>query len=232
MIQRIHELLAQIRVKHEANRDQVVASGKQEANGKITNIVGKQAGETIFALDRVSEEVKIERFTTLGRERSFGLIAEGLGEDGIRTFPEGIDPEEAELRIIIDPIDGTRLISYQKRAAWILTGVAPNRGPQTSLQDIELAVQTEIPLVKQYLSDSLWAISGQGAASERVNLLTGERTPYKLQPSQAHTIAFGFGGIARFFPGGRAELAAVEDSVVERILGRVQPGEAQAEQRS
>ena len=35
---------------------------------------------------------------------------------------------------------------YQKRSAWILTGVAPNRGPETSLQDIVLAMQTEIPL--------------------------------------------------------------------------------------
>ena len=43
---------------------------------------------------------------------------------------------------------------YQKRPAWILTGVAPGPGPST-LADIELAVQTEIPLVKQHLCDEL-----------------------------------------------------------------------------
>ena len=37
-------------------------------------------------------------------------------------------------------------------------------GPCT-LADIELAVQTEIPLVKQHLSDELWAVRGQGAAA-------------------------------------------------------------------
>ena len=52
---------------------------------------------------------------------------------------------------------------YQKRSAWILTAVAPNRGAGTSLRDIELAVQTEIPLVKQHLSDQLWALRGGGA---------------------------------------------------------------------
>ena len=51
---------------------------------------------------------------------------------------------------------------YQKRSAWVLTGVAPNRGPATSLRDVVLAVQTEIPLVKQHLSDQLWALRGEG----------------------------------------------------------------------
>jgi hypothetical protein len=38
---------------------------------------------------------------------------------------------------------------YQKRSAWILTGAAPNKGAATNLSDIEAAMQTEIPLVKQ-----------------------------------------------------------------------------------
>ena len=66
---------------------------------------------------------------------------------------------------------------YQKRPAWILTGVARGPGPCT-LADIELAVQTEIPLVKQHLSDELWAVRGQGASAVRVNRLTGDsRSP-------------------------------------------------------
>ena len=100
---------------------------------------------------------------------------------------------------------------YQKRAAWILTGIAPNRGPQTTIADIELAVQTEIPLLKQHLCDSLWAIAGQGAFGERYNRLTQERDALLPRPSQAPTIVQGYGNIARFFPGGRAELAAIDD---------------------
>ena len=70
-------------------------------------------------------------------------------------MPEGDSRIDARWRVIVDPIDGTRGLMYQKRPAWILTGVAPNRGEATSLADIELAVQTEIPLVKQHLSDQL-----------------------------------------------------------------------------
>ena len=34
---------------------------------------------------------------------------------------------------------------YQKRSAWILTGVAPNRGEATTLADIVLAVADRDP---------------------------------------------------------------------------------------
>ena len=103
-------------------------------------------------------------------------------------------------RIIVDPIDGTRGLMYQKRSGWILTGVAPNHGPGTTLNDIEFAVQTEIPLVKQHLSDVLWAFRGEGANAERFNRLTGEHSSFQLQPSTANNIAQGYAQIVRFFP--------------------------------
>lgn len=227
MIQHADELLTRIRAIHASIRDRVVASCEHQAIEQLSAIVAQQAGDTIFALDRVSEEVLIEEFTALGRERSFVLIAEGLGEGGLYTFPAGTLPDEAELRIIIDPIDGTRGIIYQKRPAWILTGVAPNRGAQTSLADIELAVQTEIPLLKQHLSDCFWAIAGQGVGGERLNRFLGTRESLQPHPSRAETIAYGFGNLARFVPGGRGEMAAIDDELVERLLGPVQAGQAQ-----
>ncbi len=115
---------------------------------------------------------------------------------------------------------------YQKRSAWVLTGVAPNRGAQTNLSDIELAIQTEIPLVKQHLSDCLWAVRGEGAHAERFNRLTNEKTEITLQPSRAKTIAHGYAGIARFFPGARDELASIDEEIVYGALGPVSPGKA------
>jgi hypothetical protein len=127
----------------------------------------------------------------------------------------------------VDPIDGTRGLMYQKRPAWILTGVAAGPGPR-SLADIELAVQTELPLVKQHLSDELWAVRGQGASALRVNRLTGESRPLDLQPSTATTLAHGFATISRFFPGNRSELGAIDDELAEAVLGPPQPGKAQS----
>jgi hypothetical protein len=116
---------------------------------------------------------------------------------------------------------------YQKRPGWVLTGVAPNRGEETSLADIELAVQTEIPLLKQHLSDVLWAIKGQRVEGERYNRISGESAPITLTPSRARGIEQGFGCLARFFPGLREELAAIDDELVRRILGPVKKGRAQ-----
>src|SRR5207247_7923362 len=99
------------------------------------------------------------------------LIAEGL-PTGRLVLPSGARETDCRWRLLVDPIDGTRGLMYQKRSAWILTGVAPNRGTATRLRDIVLAVQTEIPLVKQHLSDQLWALRGQGMQAWRYNRLS------------------------------------------------------------
>jgi hypothetical protein len=187
--------------------------------------LGDEGGDTIFAVDRISETVLLEQFADLAERWSFVLVAEGMGETGRAILPRGTTEDDAELRIIVDPIDGTRGLMYQKRPAWILTGVAPNRGEATNLSDIELSLQTEIPLVKQHLCDTLWVIGGE-VAGERLDRISGARTPLAPQPSRATTLAQGYGGVARFFPGARDVLAAIDDSVAERMLGPVQRGRA------
>jgi fructose-1,6-bisphosphatase/inositol monophosphatase family enzyme len=223
----LDDLLAHIRRLHEQIRDSVVAACENSAVTDLATVAKEEEGDTIYAVDRVSEELIVEFFErTVARTTPIVLIAEGL-ETGEIVLPFGARREEAEWRIIVDPIDGTRGIMYQKRSAWILTGVAPNKGEDTSLQDIELAVQTEIPLVKQHLSDTLWAIRGHGAQAERYNRLTGEHTPLSLKPSGADTIAHGYAQISRFFPGARAELAAIDDEIARGALGDVVAGKAQ-----
>src|SRR5262249_24139687 len=160
-------------------------------------------------------------FEELSRRHSFVVIAEGIDAD------DSLNDRTADWRIIVDPIDGTRGLMYQKRGAWILTGVAPNRGLATSLDDIVLAVQTEIPIVKQHLADQFWAIRGKGVNAERFNSLTGERQSFRPRPSQAGTIAHGFATVSRFFPGAREELAAIDEEIVQGAVGPVQRGKAQ-----
>ncbi|MBK9715777.1 MAG: inositol monophosphatase [Kouleothrix sp.] len=228
MIRNQADLLAQLRDIHAAIRDAVVSTTERTAMERLATPVAEEGGDTIFAIDRVSEDVLVERFGALAREWPLVLIAEGLGATGQLVLPQGASAEQAELRVIVDPIDGTRGLMYQKRPAWILTGVAPNRGAATSLADIELALMTEIPLLRQHLCDSLWSVAGQGAQAERLNRLTGEWQTLAPQPSRATTIAQGYGGLARFFPGARDVLAAVDESVIDRVLGPQPAGAALA----
>ena len=227
MITDVKEFLPILQHLHRQIRDAVVAACERSAVTDLAAIAKEEAGDTIYAIDKVSEEMLVEFFTKeVAIHTPIVLIGEGLEPHGQHVLPEGADEADARWRIIVDPIDGTRGVMYQKRSPWILTGVAPNRGPETSLQDIQLAIQTEIPLVKQHLSDRVWAIAGQGVQAERYNRLTGERRPLPLRPSNATTIAHGFAMIARFFPGAREVLAEIDEESVRSALGPVQPGKA------
>lgn len=221
------ELLEPLRRVHEDIRDRVVRATERQRPGDLADVSRDDEGDTIYAIDAIGEEALLKSFGAFPEKLSFVLVAEGLRGEPL-VFPRGTPASSATWRIIVDPIDGTRGLMYQKRSAWILTGVAPNRGPQTSLRDIELAIQTEIPLVKQHLSDQVWASRGKGAHAERHNRLTGERTPVELRASGARTIAHGFATVARFFPGARDELAAIDDEIVDAALGPGKPGKARS----
>src|SRR5216110_3305515 len=182
-------LLEPIQSLHAAIRDAVVEACARQATEQLAATAG-DAGDTIYAIDRVGEEALVRGLATLPGDEPVCLIAEGLAEPLV--FPRGAREQDCRWRLLVDPLDGTRGLMYQKRSAWILTGVAPNRGARTSLQDTVVAVQTEIPLVKQHLSDQLWAVKRGGSFAERYNRLTGERTPLHLRPSKSSTIAHGF----------------------------------------
>jgi fructose-1,6-bisphosphatase/inositol monophosphatase family enzyme len=206
-------------------RDEVVAATERQSVEALASVDRDEQGDTIYAIDVLGEDVVTRFAEGLERDHSFVLVAEGLAGGG-RCYPEDRDEASVDWRIIVDPIDGTRGLMYQKRSAWVLTAVAPNRGSATSLRDVVLAVQTEIPLVKQHLSDQLWAVKGQGARAHRYNRLTGEQAPIRLQPSGAPGIAHGYASVARFFPGGRDELAALDEQIVSGALGPRVPGKA------
>jgi fructose-1,6-bisphosphatase/inositol monophosphatase family enzyme len=208
-------------------RDQVLSAFRGPAADGLSEMVEDGEGDTLYAVDKIGEQALIESLeqsaAALG---GVILIAEGIA-GGMRALPRGRRDESCRYRFLVDPIDGTRSIMYQKRSAWVLTGVAPNRGQATCASDIELAVQIEIPCSKQRLADELWAVRGQGARAERVDLGSGARTPLPLRPSRATNIDHGYSSMIRFFPGGRAELAALDDQLVEQLLGPPVPGKAQ-----
>lgn len=220
------ELLRSIRELHERVWRAVVAEGEQESAGEMSRVVRDTEGDTIFGIDTVGEDVVVEFFEReVARETPLVLISEGLPQGQI-VLPRGSLEKDARWRVIVDPIDGTRGWMYQKRPAWILTAAAPNLGPDTNLADIVLAVQTEIPLLKQHLVDSVWAVRGEGVRGERTNRLNGQRRTLNVQPSTAGTIEQGFAMLSRFFPGVRDEIAAIDEEIIRAALGPVRAGKA------
>jgi fructose-1,6-bisphosphatase/inositol monophosphatase family enzyme len=218
-------LLPAILALHDQIRASVVDAFAGQERDALSDVASDDAGDTIYAVDRVSEETLVAGLESLARDEPMVLVAEGLPSEGL-VLPRGASSSDCRWRLLVDPIDGTRGLMYQKRPAWILTGVAPNRGTTTRLRDIELAVQTELPLVKQHLCDQLWAVRGEGVVAQRLDRTTGRTTPLALRPSRASTIAHGFASISRFFPGARDVLAAIDDEVATATLGPVVEGKA------
>lgn len=181
------------------------------------------AADTIYAIDAVVEPVLEAFCREWARETPLVLIAEGLengdGPEGVRVFPDGAGEADALIRVIVDPIDGTRGIMYDKRSAWALAGVAPNRGAGTRLRDIEVAVMTELPTSKMGQADVLWAVKGRGARGERVDLSNGQTSPLALRPSSAESISHGFASIANFFPGTKVLASELMEYLVVNLIG-------------
>ena len=80
------------------------------------------------------------------------LVSEGLDEPVVI----GADPQWT---VIVDSIDGTRGLMYDKRPAWCLAAAAPRGG---SLRDVVAAAMTELPTTKQGLADQLSGTRGSG----------------------------------------------------------------------
>lgn len=214
------DFIEPLRRLHDTIRSLIVLACEERSTEELTSVSHEGAGDVIYAIDRISETALVEWFTCeIAAHEPILLIGEGL-PNGRVVLPGNAQETEARWRIIVDPIDGTRGLMYQKRPGWILTGVALNLGEKTTLADIEVAVQTEIPLVKQHLCDQLWAVRGNGVGGVRHNRLTGDSQQLTIRPSRATELRHGFATICRFFPGGRDVLAALDEDLCDRVLAR------------
>lgn len=216
-LEEVRQRLAQV---GEIVRDHVLNELRQQSAESLSAIAFESAADKIYVIDRSVETIMLPALVKhLQPILSFVLICEGVNDEQPLPFPAECPIDECQARLIIDPIDGTRPIMYNKRSAWWLAGLAANRGENTSLRDIEVAVQVEIPTTRAALTDTLWAIRGQGAHGETVNLFTGERTPFQPLPSGATTISGGFASFFHPFPGGKEVFAAIEEELTLEIIG-------------
>ena len=178
----------------------------------MARVAAVTSADTIYAVDKVGEATVLAWFAAHWPRRwPVELVMEGLEEEhGPVTFPHGTPAAQTIFNCILDPIDGTRGLMYDKRAAWSLAALAPQRGATTNLSDIVVAAMTELPTCKQGMSDQLSAVRGGGVRAERIDLRTDRRTKFTPRPSRAKDLAHGFASFAKFFPPGKVWLAERE----------------------
>lgn len=197
-------------------RDTILASRTKEA-ATFSRIAAVTAADTIYHVDKLSEHAIIDWFEReWPRTWPVEVVMEGIEDRENLTFPIGTPVNRTQWKCILDPIDGTRGLMYDKRSAWILAGLAPQRGKKTSLRDILVAAMTELPTSKQWRADQFSAIRGEGPAgvhAASLDVFTQETSRLRVRPSQAKDFAHGFASVAKFFPDGKALLAGFEEKL-------------------
>jgi fructose-1,6-bisphosphatase/inositol monophosphatase family enzyme len=204
-------------------RDTLAAARQAHHAGDLARVAAVTAADTVYQIDRVSEKAVVDWFEAhWPADRPVELVMEGIEEGEAVTVPRGTPVARTELRCLLDPIDGTRNLMYDKRSAWTLAAVAPQRGAATNLGDLVVAAMTELPTSKQWAADQVSGVRGCGPAglvAERVDVRGGGRQPLTLRPSQATDFKHGFASLTRFFPEGKALLARVEEEIWDALYG-------------
>jgi fructose-1,6-bisphosphatase/inositol monophosphatase family enzyme len=207
----------------------VVSRVLREVSVEERSREGAHSGsDVIYAIDREVEERLLECLgETAEGLGGIVLVAEGIGEEEVTVHPGHWREADCRWRMLVDPIDGTRPIMMDKRSAWFLAGVAPNRGGATRLREIECAVMAELPTSRAAVADDFYAVRGQGAAAERVELIREGIPPKRWVPNPwaGPTIRGGFVQMVRFCPPGRDEIAAVEEAMMARLFPEARGGE-------
>jgi fructose-1,6-bisphosphatase/inositol monophosphatase family enzyme len=204
-------------------RDRLIDARNHRSLADLAAVADVTVADTIYRIDKVSEEVLLAWFAaSWPNEHPVELVMEGAEGGDALTFPLGTPAADCEFVCIIDPIDGTRNLMYDKRSAWMLAGLARRRAYGARLSDIVVAVMTELPTSKQWASDQISGIRScgpQGLVAERLDTRTGRREPFVIRPSQASDFRHGFASIARFFPEGKTMLARLEESLWDTLYG-------------
>lgn len=187
--------------------------------------VGEAAGDTVFAIDRKVEPVITAALHQWPAEwGSLVVVAEGFGDDGLLRI--GARSGEPRWRLLIDPIDGTRSLMYDKRSAWFLAAAAPDRGEAIRLSDAVAAVMVELPTSKQALSDAFVYAAGGPVSGYRTRLGSGESTTLPFAPSGATTLDNGFAQVSNFFPGTKVLASELMEHIAASVLPQREPGGA------
>jgi hypothetical protein len=220
LLDRLRALLCELQ---DTVRDRLVAARGDRSVDELASVAEVTAADTIYAIDKISEAVILEWFAVhWPADCPVELVMEGAEGAAPHTVPRGTPPERCEFVCILDPIDGTRNLMYDKRPGWMLAGLARRVPAGTRSGDILVAAMTELPTTKQWAADQISGVRGcgpHGLVATRVDVRSGRREPLTIRPSQATDFRHGFASIARFFPEGKTMLARLEESLWESLYG-------------
>lgn len=216
--ERLRELLCQLQ---SVLRDKLLGERTSMSNEDLAAVAEQTPSDTIYAIDKSVEQTVLDWFeASWPEEWPVHLVMEGLEAIcPVRLPSRATGP--VMMTCIIDPVDGTRGLMYDKRSAWCLSGIAPGDADTARLENIQVAAMTELPTSRQWRSDQISAVRGRGLVAVCADMRNPSRpvVPVSLVPSRARDFRHGFASFSKFFPEGRVMTAQLEESLWERIVG-------------
>ena len=188
----------------------------QDSPSGLNKEVKVSPADIIYQIDIEAEEEIVRILTARGAE--FGgieLIAEGIGAQDVSFYPE--DSSDCQLKIICDPIDGSRGLMYAKRPAFFLAAAGPVFAKK--LSDMAVSVMVELPIPKQSEFDVLSAVKGEGLKAKRFDS-SGSFRELELEPSMADSVEGGFMSFAKFCYPGKDLIARVEERFLDQLFSK------------
>ncbi len=201
----------------------ILTQRERKTSLQLASITEETPADTIYAIDEISDAAILRWFAENWPSKwPVELIMEGF-EGKPLQFPEHVTSEETLLKCIIDPIDGTRGLMYDKRPAWILSGIAKQKGETNSLDDIIVAAMTEVPTTRQWRADQVSSIKGKGIKATTFDVRDAfHNRPVKLSPSTDKEVHHAFATISRFFPAASTLLSQCEERLWEILYSTPQ----------
>lgn len=215
------QLLAIIKEIHFAIVKEISGKISSDSTPQIAHEETELSGDVSYDIDVRAEDIILSKLAALDGHYAITLVMEGLGRKTITTGGP-------EVTIIFDPIDGTREIMYDKRSAWILTGISFSENP--TLNDIAAAVQTEIPVSKQQHFSFLSTVKGGGAYEEIYHKETLARVSgsgrKRLTAKNHRDLQDGFVCFPHPFPGVIGQIAGKYEQFCKSVLPQVSKSQA------
>ena len=143
------------------------------------------------------------------------------------SIPTGaIDEADADCWIIVDPIDGTRGLMYQKRSAWMLTGRRAQSRPGDVVARHRAGRADRDPAGQAAPVRSVVGGAGRRRAGSSLQPADRRTAADPTEPSRGDEHRSRLRDHHSLFPGARDELAAIDEAIVCGALGPHAAGKA------
>ena len=172
-------------------------------------VAGETVADTIYAIDRVADDALLRWFEEHWTDVL--VVSEGLDEPVLVG-------NAAAWTVIVDTIDGTRGLMYDKRPAWCLAAAAPPGGASGGHRGGGHD-RTAHRQARRGRSIERHAAAA-ACVAERIKLTGGKAAALQVRPSAATDLEHSFSGLAKFFLPGKAALAELEAELCNRLGAR------------